>query len=100
MEQTMMPTPTEGEDHSTKLLKCFIQEVEHEMTAALESAAEGEADIMDFADLYEEIEALERRVMVQSQHIQQIRLETDRGAYIPEEQLEEFGLEPTQEELT
>jgi hypothetical protein len=55
------------------------------MTAALEPAAEEEADNMDFVDLYEELEALERRVMVQSLHIQQVKLETDGGAYQPEE---------------
>jgi hypothetical protein len=55
------------------------------MTAALEPAAEEEADNMDFVDLYEELEALERRVMVQSLHIQQVKLEADGGAYQPEE---------------
>jgi hypothetical protein len=67
------------------------------MTAALELAAEEEADNMDFVDLYEELEALERRVMVQSLHIQQVKLETDGGAYQPEEWLEEVGDMPTQE---
>jgi hypothetical protein len=66
------------------------------MTAALEPAAEEEADNMDLVDLYEELEALERRVMVQIFHIQQVKLETDGGAYQPGEKLEEVGLEPTQ----
>jgi hypothetical protein len=70
------------------------------MTAALESATEGEADNMDFSKLYEELEALERRVIVRIQHIQQIRLETGEGAYQPKEQLEEVGVEPTQEKVT
>jgi hypothetical protein len=35
------------------------------MTAALESAVEEEEDNIDFVDLYEELEALERRVIVQ-----------------------------------
>jgi hypothetical protein len=35
------------------------------------------------------LEALERRVMVQNLHIQQAKLEEDRGAYQPGEQLEE-----------
>jgi hypothetical protein len=39
-------------------------------------------------------------VIVQSMHIQQAKLETDGGAYHPGEQLEEAGVEPTQEELT
>jgi hypothetical protein len=69
------------------------------MTATLELAAERETNIIDLADLYVELESLERRVMVQSQHIHQIILETYGGAYHPEEQLEEVGLEPTQEEL-
>jgi hypothetical protein len=69
------------------------------MTAALEPAAEEEADNMDFADLCEELEALEKRVIVQSLHIQQIKLETDGGAYQPQEKLEEVGLEPTQGEM-
>jgi hypothetical protein len=45
------------------------------MTAALEPATEEEADSMDFADLYQELEALERRVMVQSLHIRQANME-------------------------
>jgi hypothetical protein len=99
-EKTLMFSPAEGEEHSTELLKIFSQEAEQEMTAALEPATEEEADNMDFVELYEELEALERRVIVQSQHIQQIRLETDGGAYQPGEQLEEVGVEPTQEEMT
>jgi hypothetical protein len=47
------------------------------MTAALESAVEEEIDNMDFANLCEEFEALERRVNVQRRHIQQVRLEVD-----------------------
>jgi hypothetical protein len=40
-------------------------------------------------DLYEELEALERRVMVETFHIWQAKLEEDRGAYHRGEQLEE-----------
>jgi hypothetical protein len=79
------------------LLKIFSQEAETEMTAALEPAAEEEADNMDFVDLYEELEALERRVMVQSLHIQQAKLEEGRGAYQPQEELEEVIIMPAQE---
>jgi hypothetical protein len=43
------------------VLKNFIHEVETKMTATLEPAIEREADNMDFVDLYEELEALERR---------------------------------------
>jgi hypothetical protein len=39
------------------------------MTAALKPAIEEETNNMDFAELYEELEALERRVMVQRLHI-------------------------------
>jgi hypothetical protein len=65
MEQTLMSTPAEGEEHSAEFLKIFSQEAEQEMTVALELTEEEEADIMEFVDLYEELEALERRVMVQ-----------------------------------
>jgi hypothetical protein len=78
----------------------FSQEDETEMTVALEPAAEREEDSIDLVDLYEELESLERRVMVKILHIQQDNLEIDGGAYQPQEQLEEVGLEPTQGELT
>jgi hypothetical protein len=55
---------------------------------------------MDFADLYEELESLERSVIVQSQHIQYVKPEIDGGVDQPKEQLEEDGIEPTQEEMT
>jgi hypothetical protein len=99
MEQTLMSTPVEGEEHSAELLKIFSQEAEQEMTVALELTEEEEADNMDFVDLYAEMEALERRVMVQSLHIQQVKLETDRGAYQPEKRLEGVGNMPAQEEV-
>jgi hypothetical protein len=89
-----------GEEHSTKLLKIFSQEVEREITAALELAEEEEADNIDFVELYEELEAQERRVNMQSRHLQHVKLETGGGAYQPGEQLEEVGVEPTQEEMT
>jgi len=69
MEQTLMSTLTEGKEHSFELLKIFIQEAGTKITAALEPTAEEEEDNMDFVDLYEELEALEIRVMVQSLHI-------------------------------
>jgi hypothetical protein len=61
---------------------------EIETTAALELAAaeEEEADNMSFVDLCEQIEALERRVIVQRMHIQQMKLEADAGGeYQPKE---------------
>jgi hypothetical protein len=59
------------------------------MTAAPEPATEREAKDIDFDDLCQEFEALERRVILQSLHIQKSRFETDGGAYQPEERLEE-----------
>jgi hypothetical protein len=70
MEQTLMSTPTEGEDNSTELIKIFSQEVKQEMTVALELTKEEESNNMDFDDLYAELEALEKTVMVQILHIQ------------------------------
>jgi hypothetical protein len=61
--------------------------------------AEKEADNIDFADLYEELEAPKRRVIVQSMHIQHDNLEIDEGAHRPMEQLEGVGVEPTREEI-
>jgi hypothetical protein len=40
------------------------------MPTERKSASEEEANIMYFVDLYEELEALERRVIVKSMHIQ------------------------------
>jgi hypothetical protein len=65
-----------GEENLVELLKNFNRGVEHETTAALDSAAEEEADNIEFVDLYEEPKSLERRVIVQSMHIQQDNLET------------------------
>jgi hypothetical protein len=50
-----------------------------EKTATWEFAAaeEEEADNISLADLYEQIEALERRVKVQSMHIQQVKFVVD-----------------------
>jgi hypothetical protein len=70
------------------------------MIAALEPIAEREADNIDLTDLYAELESLERRVIVQIQHIQQIKLETDGEAYQPGEKLEEVEVEPTQGDMT
>ena len=59
-----------------------------EMTEAMEPSPEEEVDNMDFIDLYEELEALEKRMIVKILHIQQIKLETDGGAYQPKEKME------------
>jgi hypothetical protein len=97
-EETVMQIA--GEENSTELLKNFSPGVEQEMTAALEPAAEEEANNIDFVELYEELEFQERRINMQSRHTQQDKLETGGGAYQPGEQLEGVGVEPTQEEMT
>lgn len=68
----------EGEDeHSEEWLDTFSQEAEKTTTLELAEAEEEEGDSMSFVDLCEQIQALERRVIVQGMHIQQVRLETD-----------------------
>jgi hypothetical protein len=52
-EKTLISAPTEGEQHSTKLLEIFSQEAEQEMIAELESTTEDEEYNMDFVDLCE-----------------------------------------------
>jgi hypothetical protein len=69
-EQILKSVPTEGEEHSIESLDIFSQEAKQEMTAALKSTAEEEAYSIDFIYLCEELESLERRVVVQSMHIQ------------------------------
>jgi hypothetical protein len=97
MEQILKSSHVgEAEENSTEFLKIFIQEAEQEMTAELNPAAEEETYNMDFVDLCEEFEALEKRVIVQSRHIQQVKLEEDGGEYQPKEQLEEAGRVPTE----
>jgi predicted DNA-binding protein len=59
----------EDDEHSKEWLNIFSQETEK--TATWEFVAEEEeAYIISLADLYEQIEALERRVKVQGVHIQ------------------------------
>ena len=59
------------------------------MTVAPNPAEEEETDSMEFVDLYEELESLKRRVMVQILHIWQVRVEAGGGVYHPKERLEE-----------
>jgi hypothetical protein len=90
----------EKEENSKEWLKIFIQEAEMKITAVLqavkeeEEEEEEEEENIDFVDLHEELEALERRVMVQILHIQQAKLEVGNGAYQPREKLEEDGSMP------
>jgi hypothetical protein len=98
-EKILKSSPVEEEEHSEEWFKIFSKEVEQEVTTTLESAAEEEACSMDFTDLCGELEALERRVIVKSMHIQQVKLEIDGGVYQPGEKLEETGTESTPRKL-
>jgi hypothetical protein len=78
LEQVFETAQAEEEDeHSKEWLNIFSQETEK--TAALELAEEEEeeADNISLVDLYEQIEAMERRVIVQGMHIQQVKLEAN-----------------------
>jgi hypothetical protein len=78
LEQVLEATQAEEEDeHSEEWLNTFSQEAEKTATLELAEAEEEEADNMSFVDLCEQIESLERRVIVQGMHIQQMRLGTD-----------------------
>jgi hypothetical protein len=76
-EKTSKSSQTKEGEHYEVWLKIFNQEAEQEMTVALKPTTEEEADIMEFVDVYKEIESLERRVNMQSRHIQQVKMETD-----------------------
>jgi hypothetical protein len=101
VEKMLEAAQEEGNEHSKEIgaLKFFSQAAETEMTAALELATEEEEkeDNTSFVDLYQEFEALERRVKVQSLHIQQVKLEVDEGGFQSEEQLERAGDTPAGE---
>jgi hypothetical protein len=72
LEQMLEAAQAEEEDeHSEEWLNIFSQEAEKTATLKLAEAEEEEADSMSFVDLCEQIEALERRVIVQGLHIQQ-----------------------------
>jgi len=78
-EQTVMQML--AEENSEEWLNIFIQEAEKTATLELAAAEEEKEDNMCFVDLYQEFEALERRVKVQSFHIQQVKLEVDEGGF-------------------
>jgi hypothetical protein len=66
----------EGDENSKEWFNIFSQEDEKTATLKLAKAEEEEEeDNVDFTDKYQEFEALERRVKVQSLHIQQVKLE-------------------------
>jgi hypothetical protein len=65
------------------------------MTATMGSIEKGEVHNIDFVDLCEEFETLERRVEMQGMHIQQDKLEADEGPHQDEEKLEGDGMGTT-----
>jgi hypothetical protein len=67
----------EDDEHSEEWLSIFSQETEKTATWEFATEEEEEADNICFADLWKQIEALERRVIVQGVHIQQVKLEVD-----------------------
>jgi Cu2+-containing amine oxidase len=78
LEQVFETTQAEEEnEHSEEWLNIFSQETEKTATWEFAEEEEEEADNISLADLYEQIEALERRVKVQSMHIQQVKLVAD-----------------------
>jgi hypothetical protein len=86
MEQTSEASQAEEYEHSKEWLNIFSQEAEKTAALELSTEKEEEVDNMIFADLCEQIETLDRRVIVQRMHIQQVKLEADaRGAYQPQE---------------
>jgi hypothetical protein len=105
MEQTLTFPQGSEDEHSAEMLKISSQEAEQEITAALESIIEEEVDSIDFVDLYQELQALERRVIVQSFHIQQAKLEEVGSmpvgemtvAELPQEEVEKQFSEKTAE---
>jgi len=77
-EELEPTTVAGGEEHSEEWIKFFSQEDEKEIIFECEPTIEERAvDIIDFADLCEELEALERRENLENQLIQQFNLETD-----------------------
>jgi hypothetical protein len=67
------------DEHSEEWLDIFSREAENTAARELAAADEEDTDNICFADLWEQIEALEERVKVQGMHIQQVKLETDEG---------------------
>jgi hypothetical protein len=60
----------EDDEHSKEWLNIFSKETEKAATWEFAATEEEEAENICFADLWEQVEALERRVKVQSVHIQ------------------------------
>jgi hypothetical protein len=69
----------EDEEHSKEWIDIFSQEAEKNATEDVTEADEEEGNNICFADLWDQFEALEESVKVQSVHIQQVKLKTDEG---------------------
>jgi hypothetical protein len=68
----------EGDEHSDEWLKIFSLEPEQDITVECEPTTEEESiDTMDLVDVCEEIEALEKRVMMKRHIIQQVEFSID-----------------------
>jgi hypothetical protein len=78
LEQTLEAAQADDEDddHSEEWLSIFSQEAKENATWEF-AAEEEEAYNIFFANLWEQIEALEERVKVQGMHIQQEKLKID-----------------------
>jgi hypothetical protein len=80
LEQVFETTQAEKEEeneHSEEWLNILSQEAEKTVAFELAEEKGEEADNISLFDMYEQIEALERRVIVQGMHIQQVKLEAD-----------------------
>ena len=67
----------EEDEHSEEWLDIFSHEAEHNATEEVTEVEEEDTDNICFADLWDQLEALEERIKVQGVHIQQVKLETD-----------------------
>jgi hypothetical protein len=76
LEQISNASQAEEEnEHSNEWLNIFSQETEKTATWEFSEEEEEAIDNISLADLYEQIEALETRVIVQGMHIQREKLE-------------------------
>jgi hypothetical protein len=79
LELTAEGADKEDDENSEEWLNIFSHEAEKVATGEVAEVEEEGADSICFADLWEQIEALEERVKVQGVHIQQVKLEMDEG---------------------
>jgi hypothetical protein len=76
-----MFVPIEGEEHSTESIVIFNEEAKQEMTATLGSVEKGEEKNIEFFNLCEEFEYIERRVEMKGMGIQEAKLKEDEGPH-------------------